>query len=272
MKVALCLSGLLREYKSAWQQSLKPMFADKYNADVFISVWDDVGYWSPGDSKTPNGFFSSGKVSKQELCDLYKTDNVIVENFEEIMPILDKKTAHFPEFFIEAISHSNFMARRMNTTSLFYKKKSVVDLMVSSKNNYDLVIRTRPDICFHKEWPTFNPFNFYTIEGLIHGQIKEYVRYGINDNFQASSMENIFKYTRVYDRLEELFLFCNKIFCPHIFSLAILDINNIERVQCAIPYSMLHTPHGQYFTPDISGEWKHVSKANYDKKEGRFQG
>ena len=164
------------------------------------------------------------------------------------------------------------MARRINTTSLFYKKKSVVDLMISSGNKYDLVIRTRPDISFHNDWPAFESSKFYTIEGLMHEQIRDHVRYGINDNFQASSMENIVKYTRVFDRFEELFLFCNKVFCPHIFSLAILDINNIERTQCAIPYSILHTPHGQYFTPDKSGEWKHVSKANYDKKEGRFQG
>ena len=59
MRVALCLTGLLRCYREAWP-SINAVLAQPLRADIFVHTWSDIGYWVPGDSTVTRGFQETG--------------------------------------------------------------------------------------------------------------------------------------------------------------------------------------------------------------------
>jgi hypothetical protein len=140
--------------------------------------------------------------------------------------------------------------------------------VTGSGKEYDLVIRTRPDIQFSRSIKVPDSTNFYVLPGSNH------LGKGINDNLQISSMSNIQKYAEVYDRLHELFYWKDsKIYCPHTFASNILEINGINRVTLPVTFALLHAPGGAYHTLDAkSRKWKPLNQAEYEKQTGRFKG
>jgi hypothetical protein len=280
MRVALLLTGMLREYKTAFE-SIKTNIMDPYgikNEDIFISTWDQIGYWQAGDIKSQDsshGIEMTGKVELNELQELYKTEHILLENFIEKEPWLDQLSDQYEEFFIPAINHSNCLVRKKNTLSMFYKIHSGGELIKNSGKEYDVIVRVRPDLClFNDKLPVFGNFNnYYSLYHRNHiGHINGYSG-GIGDNLHISSAENILKFTEAFTYMYDLFLSCDKIFCPHIFSQKILQRNNINNIEFNLNGVVyMHTSAGQYKIKDTDGIYKSLHDVNYEKFEGRFSG
>jgi hypothetical protein len=154
IKIAICISGQLRGFKKAfksWQESLKLYDVDYY---IFISTWKDIGYkkivgrhlyrhfpleiseelmivWEELGEVRFKDIFNNlikliGKqqyISKEELSIFYETplENIIIHDEKELT---------------EDIT---------NPEKMYLKIEDSYNLAKSSKMNFDLFIRIRPD-------------------------------------------------------------------------------------------------------------------------------
>lgn len=151
-KIAVCISGQLRGYKKAYQ-TWKKFGASDYDVTYFIHSWKNIGranldgdranrslsgkfleewknsWFMLGEGemrKRYKHFFEScfveGLVTKQEIEEFYGTKNVIIE---------DDESAYFADF--------------SNPKKMYYKAYECHKMMRNFSDDFDLVIRIRPD-------------------------------------------------------------------------------------------------------------------------------
>ena len=132
MKIALCLSGQTRNWKSSYD-SIKTQIIEKYNVDVFIHTWDVEG------KMVPHHFIENyndnfDKVN-YEFIDYYKPKKIQIDS---------------PEYdtFKKKINKSIFY----NTLMMWYSidKSNELRKEYEFENNikYDIIIRCRFDLFF----------------------------------------------------------------------------------------------------------------------------
>lgn len=132
MKVAICLSGQTRNWKSSYD-SIKNQIIEKYNADVFIHTWNVCG------KTIPHNFIND------------YSDNFDKIDYEFIKYYNPKKIKiDWPEYdtFKQKINESRFY----NTLMMWYSinKSNELRKEYESENNlkYDVIIRCRFDLFF----------------------------------------------------------------------------------------------------------------------------
>tara|TARA_B100001029_G_scaffold179889_1_gene192192 strand:- start:13883 stop:14797 length:915 start_codon:yes stop_codon:yes gene_type:complete len=158
MKIALLLCGQIRTLVDPRVLKAQNRFIKKYDADVFVSTWDDVGI---------------------SLWDLYKNENIYKDKIvssEDIKKLENLRSFEINSFqnFIENTENEDIKKRMENYTNALNEGTSTYDTskFVTSfpqlftiyrannmkkdfeKNNhfiYDLVIKGRPDFLFFYE-------------------------------------------------------------------------------------------------------------------------
>ena len=158
MKIALLLCGQIRTLVDPRVLKVQNRFIKKYDADVFVSTWDDVGI---------------------SLWDLYKNENIYKDKIvssEDIKKLENLRSFEINSFknFIENTENEDIKKRMQNYTNALNEGTSTYDTskFVTSfpqlftihrannmkkdfeKNNnfiYDLVIKGRPDFLFFSE-------------------------------------------------------------------------------------------------------------------------
>jgi hypothetical protein len=132
MKVAICLSGQTRNWKSSYQ-SIKNQIIEKYNADVFIHTWDVFG------KMIPHHYIKNYNDNFDEI------------NYEFIKNYKPKKIQiDWPKYdtFKQKINESRFY----NTLMMWYSidKSNQLRKEYEFENNikYDIIIRCRFDLFF----------------------------------------------------------------------------------------------------------------------------
>lgn len=215
MKVALVLTGLLRKWEDAYPV-FKHCFVEKWNADVFIDIWDEVGWYTgkgythgPNDtfistSADDKGFHAGQKVRVDELIEYYNPISIRVERF-------DTKEAEF----IERAKHFvNAYTRPKNSISQAYKIQQGVR---SVPYGYDIIVRARPDVVLDHD-PTYVDLQeiidkniVYTLPG------KNKMGTGTGDSFMIASASTMRLFADVqYEYLEHIYNI-RQVSCPHIF-------------------------------------------------------
>ena len=153
LRVAICVSGQLRGYKSALASWRRTLFAD-VSHDIFVHTWKQVGRAGaqpsrsvlPFDGKAfsaawrrygtlegynamraryPSLFWAlkdGSEASEQEVRDIYNAKKVVIE---------DEKEPRFVRF--------------SNQDKMHYKIWAAHQLAVECDENYDLILRIRPD-------------------------------------------------------------------------------------------------------------------------------
>ncbi len=160
MRVALCLSGLMRTfaitYDSIYSYIIKPN-----NCDVFISTWDEVGNNYYKDEGSPWAYQRSPLEEKpltEDHIRLVYQHNLCGVEIESNKPILESIGANLRETERKApitVAHDPRNHQIVKRISLMhYKIKQCNNLRKNYelKNNfkYDVVIRCRPDLMFQK--------------------------------------------------------------------------------------------------------------------------
>lgn len=183
MKVALCISGQMRTFKSCFN-SIDKFILRPFSPDIFISTWDQIG-GSEVQSKRDGKNFKNNKnsISKDMLCDFYKTENVCVESFIESEILKKASVDAMPKEFMLKYPPDDWMtnvkknervgrAKRKKselweidcmasktTLPLFYKIWHCNEMKCNyeAKYNikYDIVIRLRPDLMLTYLGPPF---------------------------------------------------------------------------------------------------------------------
>lgn len=178
MKIALCLSGHMREYWKVFP-SLEKFFLSKYpNTDIFIHTWDlqDLG--------SESNYINTGMVKK-----IYKPKSIVIEKYHEL-------------YMSPLIISKNYDKNRtaLNVVSMYYKimKANLLKYKYERENYfvYDCVVRFRPDIELKSE---------FNIEQhlLNHVNIPNLWDFGgINDQCAYSNSANMDIYSSIYKYIE----------------------------------------------------------------------
>lgn len=241
MKTALVLTGHMRTWEKA-SDSLLKNFIDKYDPDVFISTWTNKGYWvSPDHDPRGKGINENSPMLNSNdldaIEDFFLPVELKLDSFETSFEFKFKDRAEKYLPFCQEI-------RPINIISQFYKIYSglsmVENYVAKTGKEYDLVIRTRPDIIWSDFSVDFSPQSFYTNYHRNHtGQ-------GTGDMLQVSGFKQMMAFKKLIFHLDELTAYNNR-FCPHMFVDTYLkNFIGIDYIELNIPKVVMHTPEGQY--------------------------
>ena len=226
LNIALCISGQLRGYELCLINLLKAFDFANHNTKIFVHTWENVGRKFPTEAHAYrsftgkflyayqvvvhgkdiekylqtnyinfyNLFFSKSLVSTDKLKKFYNTNNVIVEN--------------------DTLEPFNLFS---NSEKMYYKIYRSINM--PNSNDYDLVIRTRPDL-YIKSNNVINLLKLYkrsksNSSVFINKNflISEF-EYAVDDNF-AIGIPHIMKiYSNTYKDMTNLFWKNNSFNCP----------------------------------------------------------
>lgn len=249
MKYALVLTGMAREFQAAFP-SIKQYILDRYNPDVYISIWSEKGAYSGANYiQQPNdqfiklkdgdkGFNVSGeKVNLNKLVELYNPVAMEVDEF----------SAHEDKFEFYASKFSNAYSRPKNTMSMFFKIYRGMSLVQYNGIQYDRIIRMRPDMQFNSDPGDFGGTKFIT-----HRHSNKFAQ-GTSDGFQIGTHKDMHKFgmawavtnkdgTAILEKAyEEL-----GVSCPHLFTKWIIDLFNLDHEERFFEFCHCHSPNGPY--------------------------
>lgn len=257
MKAALILTGHLRCWQDGYK-TFKRYILDKMETDVYISTWDEVGYYTGrGYKKTRSdgfinldesdeGFVRNIPVNFSEVIDAYKPKVLDIEHFPDVEDDIAKRVQGF----------CNAYTRPKNTAAQFYKISRGISLAYKQMGkdvfNYDYVIRTRPDLVIQDnlhfpEW--YNKDTFYYNPGTNPKGI------GYGDQLHIGSAYHMQWVANVYYIMDQLY---NRLgySCPHAFLSEIMGAAPLKREQIRVPTMIMHTPAGPYKEWDTGQEHK----------------
>ena len=151
-KVAVCISGQLRGYQKTWS-SIKESIVDPFNADVFVHVWEDIGFKDPLLTRGHAGRTFSGETLNAWL-EIGKTMEFkkMKERYGAIWDLLPKgkvTQAEISDFYnakacvVEDDKAENF--KNFNNVQKMYYKIDAAYQMAKNFHHYDYYIRVRPD-------------------------------------------------------------------------------------------------------------------------------
>lgn len=237
MKTAVILTGHLRCWKQVFP-NFKERIIDRYTPDIFIHTWDDEAYWIPGDKQNETGIYEGApEIVDQEVIDTYKPLYYVKEYWKEF----NKHFEHCGTYF------ENFAHRPKNILSMYYKLHQGVSLMekhiAQLQNNYDLVIRMRPDMIFHEDLPEFESNTFYTIAHRNHlGQ-------GTGDLMQVGNVAQMMFFSKIICFIAPLYA-QTKLLCPHVITEQHIKNLGFNWKEFNINKTLMHTPKGAYVEMD----------------------
>lgn len=182
MKVALCLSGLPRFWKKAYDNYIKPNLIDVLNPDVFIHSWYD-----------PNNIED---MSLASICHVYQPKNYLIQPDKQIvMPKTEfeyNTTPRYPAYNIFSFYRSLFLADKLR--SWYENDKGFV---------YDWVIRMRFDYALNinmKFIENCDPWKLYV------PNCRQNLEHTIAvDQFAFSNTVNMTRYSGVSHHLDYYF-------------------------------------------------------------------
>lgn len=238
MKTALLLSGHMRCWKECFPNT-KKYILDRWNPDVFITTWDNEGYWVAPENDPNN----KGIYEHSPLLDV----NGVIDTYEPVsIRVLRQDKFDFSHWDKAFPKEYTGETRVKNIMSQFFMMKQSISNLENYPGwlrHYDLVIRMRPDLLFVQDLPELDPFKFHVIrhtnpQGL-----------GVGDMFFASSpalLKDISSMIYDTDMLSEIVKEIGR-FCPHMLvEYHLQKCLPTRHVVHDIPKMLMHTPKGQY--------------------------
>jgi len=199
MKIAVCLSGHLRSFQKT-TPSLYSFLLRNLDYDIFIHTWDTLGYhnnWRPDHNFYINNYTHSNLNLIQNIL---KPKQIIIQSQKELESF--KKEAETKvKFYIapDIPKHPGHMF------AMFYKIWACNELRKQYERDhniqYDLIIRTRPDLQFLSLLNTQE-----LLDSKKYLYVPEIEGYGgINDQFAFGSGHLIDYYCGMYNHLSRYF-------------------------------------------------------------------
>jgi hypothetical protein len=184
MKIAICYSGNIRTF----EYCVKNHSSLLEKCDVYFSVWEEFGFSDRINDPSHIKIERTGEEKVTEKYIIEKTPsnfnikNIIIEKYEDVE--------------IKKIENNQGISYQ------YYKIKSCYDSLLWKKENYDYVIRLRPDIIID---------NFHFEEGKIifdhniwKGNIFREDKKSINEMIWISNMDLMYKSCKIYDNIESI--------------------------------------------------------------------
>jgi hypothetical protein len=192
MKVAICYSGNLRTYEHCVLNHSKLIDS----ADVYISTWDEIKF---SDSINDNWHHKINLKVPDKISEDY-----IVEKTPSNFNIKSIKIDNLEKVKLKSIKENpvDSVGPTQPLSNQYYKIKDSYDLLNKSGEEYDFVIRLRPDITidrfyFEKDKIIFNNFIWYNLPFSLKEK-------SINEMIWISNMEFMKKACKIYDNIEKI--------------------------------------------------------------------
>lgn len=252
MNVALCLSGLMRNWQEAYDP-LKQYLLDPLQPDVFIYTWSEVGYYAGKGLYLPEtsegfvqladhdrGFLNNGElIDAGNILQAYKPVRFHIEDFS-------RYESHFKD---KAKFFQNAFTRPLNTVSQSFGINHVLG-MVPNLYHYDVIVRMRPDLFLEG-----NPFemiqnisrtSFYT------NRARNKRGTGTGDAIQISTPGLMDKFgPNMWYHLEKYYGEQGNISCPHLFVQSCLKEIGAEHHELSIGSRVSHSRSGIPYTESV---------------------
>jgi hypothetical protein len=249
MKVALVLTGLARCWEKAYP-SFKQYFIDRYDTDVYIDIWSEVGYYngsaylqSPTDefvklADGDKGFHTSGeRVDVNKLIEVYNPAAIRVEDFSKFEPTAEELAVEFTKAY----------TRPKNTISQAYKIYQGLDL-TTADYEHDLVVRARPDLVIEHDPGMFELDTIYTLPS------RNKIGKGTGDALQIGPLWDMIEFSHMFFGLESLYRQTG-VSCPHMFTEAQIKFcqlinRKLKWKELSVGAHVAHSPKGLYQNPE----------------------
>jgi hypothetical protein len=248
MKVALVLTGLLRCYEKAYP-SLKSYVLDRFDTDVYLDIWDEVGYYSgKGYTQAPTAYFISTTDTDRGFHDSgEKIDvNALMDVYRPISLTVHKFAAFESDFDTRAKQFQNAFTRPKNTCAQAFKIYSGVRNIAKP---YDVVIRARPDIMLETDIGTGWVEKARSGEGVFTLPSRNKMGTGTGDSFMIASLQRTDEFADLhYNSLETIY---NRlgVSCPHLFVQETLRMMDVTHYEISANAQVAHSPRGLYQEP-----------------------
>lgn len=164
MKVALCFSGGIRNFKDNYE-SIKKCFLDTLNPDVFIHGW----YFKIKELKNQHKMYRGKETDVDLVNHLLKPKKIKLEVYDQFKE--DELSEKYRVKFVQEKYQDNTRLSELypNTVGMFYSinQSNLLRESYEKKNNfkYDIVIRIRPDFEF------YTPITLETLKLIEKGKI-----------------------------------------------------------------------------------------------------
>lgn len=219
MKIAICVSGSLRKYKTCLPYFNKYIIDDLtkkgYEVDVFLHVWKFKN--NPKNLKHNFKWYEDIEEFKDdEIIALYKPKKYVIEEFtDKRMEEIIKSQGG--EFVLEKTKSLNNLdpntkvgineRRLVNMYGMYYKIYACNQLRkeyAAINGTYDVVVRTRPDLIYQC---SFDKYEEDLFEKIVKGDMLVYMtcRSGVCDHLFLGSGSSMDKVCDIFNRLTGIF-------------------------------------------------------------------
>lgn len=235
MKTAVVLTGHMRDWQTAGPGI--QYLIERYNADVFIATWNNLGYWtSPENDPTNTGInIQSPPLDIGAVNDFYHPKGLLMYDQEIIMPFIDHQVDRYK------LNEISVQIRPRNIVSQFWiQARGLESSCMLYDTPYEYIIRLRPDLVFLESLPDFDRDTIYVLNHPNHEGN------GVGDMFMAMPTEAARVLVDVIDHglhlsySQEMM----KRFCPHLYTQKFIE--DEKHVVLNIAKTLAHTPNGQY--------------------------
>ena len=157
LKIAFCISGQLRGFEKCFPEWKQSEIFKKFNVKVFVSTWYDVG------RKTPNRMHAD-RVFSGKFLETYRNQVAMLgglevierkyPNFNMLLNKSDKISIEKLETFFQTKDIEIFDEQNpqfsgfSNQEKMFFQIYNCMKMAIKSQDNFDIVIRIRPDLSF----------------------------------------------------------------------------------------------------------------------------
>jgi len=214
-KVAICISGYLREYKLGYENIIKNLIkpnSKNFSFDFFIHTWDQDDWRNKFKFKRGPNFIPQdlSQETKQDITNTFKPVEVVFEK-----PIKWDMTEHLPYIKQEWVTRTS---QGSHVIAMNYKIFKCNELKKQNEvsRKYDLVFRYRSD--FFLEQPLLLDYYLESCNNTIitpgtFGQESEASsgNFGVHDWWAFSSSENMDYYSSLFSTFGETLKKCRVI-------------------------------------------------------------
>ena len=227
MKIAICYSGMFRNFKENVDNNIKHLIS-KYDSDVYLSFWDIYG-------------FSTFRTK----FDIKNNDEILDDAKEDVLNKLKPKNFEFESYsklnnFFEEESNKYTHARETpppyckNMLSMWYKVEKCGKMVEDSGINYDLIIRLRGDISFNSDLILQQPK-----ENTIYSPLQGSWNSSMNDQIAYGNKDVMHIYSDLYNKLPNIWLNSGTSIAPEAILYKHMENNNILMESFDLYYNLL---------------------------------
>lgn len=220
MRVALLLSGHLRSFDQHHVfKTFKDRILNDNDVDVFCSTWETPGWWT---SKEEGAKISDDMsfIKADIFKELYNPVVLDIQNYHlSYRTYFENRAKRYEHKLLDP------RVRIINPLSMYYKMQRVINIFEDYVDmmgiQYDVVIRTRPDIIL-ENFQIVRDDEAVTIDGSKGIDFR-----GVGDMLQMGTQSNILKFNRLFEDFDDVIEHCH-IFDPHVYIEKYMELKSIQ--------------------------------------------